>query len=90
MKTIGDLRQGWEEIEQIETRLLQNLTVQESLQQWLSLQETFEAQLQETAALFAGERRAALIELQARLQRLAEWQKQHAKPVSFDPDDPTG
>jgi hypothetical protein len=41
----------------IETRLLRSMSIQESFEQWLALQQTFEPQLQETTALFAEERR---------------------------------
>jgi hypothetical protein len=60
-----------------ETRLLRRMTPQESLRQWLMLQAAFEPQLRATEALFAEERRAALVELQVRLAQLAEWQKQN-------------
>ncbi len=60
MRDLSVLRVGWEAIEAEETRLLRALTVQESVRQWLSLQRTFEAQLQDTAALFAPERQTAL------------------------------
>jgi hypothetical protein len=68
----GLLRKDWDLIQKEETRLLQAMTVQESLNQWLGLQRAFEWQLQKTEALFAAERRAALAELQNRLQRLVE------------------
>jgi hypothetical protein len=81
------LRQDWEALEAEETRLLRRMTVQESLRQWLMLQAAFEPQLQATDALFAEERRAALGELQARLARLAEWQRRHGAtlPVGQGP-----
>lgn len=85
MRELAALREGWDEIEKIETQLLRAMSVQESLAHWLRLQNTFEHQLQQTAGLFAPARREALIELQNRLHRLAEWQKKHGKPVSFDP-----
>ncbi|MGE5224204.1 MAG: hypothetical protein ACM3PY_17340 [Omnitrophica WOR_2 bacterium] len=47
-------------------------TIEESIDQWVELQKAFEWQLQQTAALFEQDRRAALVELQARLQRLAD------------------
>jgi hypothetical protein len=74
MQGLDTLREGWAEIDEIETRLLRRMTIQESLADWLALQRAFEAQLLETALLFAEERRAALAELQARLRRLADWQ----------------
>jgi hypothetical protein len=68
----------------IETRLLRSMSIQESFEQWLALQQTFEPQLQETTALFAEERRQALANLQARLQRLAAWQTKHDRSISVD------
>ncbi|MCW5859623.1 MAG: hypothetical protein KIS63_15095 [Caldilineales bacterium] len=81
------LRQVWEvdnDLETEETRRLRALTVQEGLQQWLALQRAFEWQLQQTASIFAADRHASLAELQARLQRLAEYQKQHGQPLPLD------
>ena len=77
MRQLSALREGWEMVEAEESRLLRALTVQESVRQWLSLQRSFETQLQQTAALFGPERQAALAQFQARLLRLAEWQEQH-------------
>jgi len=54
--------------------VIADLTPQESAQQWLVLQRAFEGQLKETEAIFAEDRRKSLIELQRRLNRLAEWQ----------------
>lgn len=88
LSSLRQLRQDWEvdnDLEAEETRRLQALTVQESLQQWLALQRAFEWQLQQTASIFAADRQEALAELQARLRRLAEYQRQHGKPVPFDP-----
>jgi len=79
MRDLSALREGWETLEVEETRLLRSMTIQESIRQWLILQRSFEAQLQQTAALFGPERQAALAQLQARLRRLAEWQEQHGK-----------
>lgn len=81
------LRQVWEDVHDLEaeeTRRLRAMTVQESLQQWLALQRAFEWQLQQTASVFAADRHAALAELQARLRRLAEYQKQHGQSLSLD------
>ena len=66
MQELGALREGWDAVEAEETRLLQSMTVQESVHQWLALQRTFEPQLQQTAVLFAPERQAALAQLQLR------------------------
>ena len=75
MRELGILREGWDALEADEIRLLRRLTVHESIRQWLILQRTFEPQLQETATIFGSERQTALAQLQARLCRLAEWQK---------------
>jgi hypothetical protein len=64
-----------EELEDEITRRLRAMTIEESVGEWLALQRAFEPQLRETEALFAPERRAALAELQTRLQRLVEWQR---------------
>jgi hypothetical protein len=77
MRQLSALREGWEMVEAEETRLLRGMTIQESIRVWLMLQRSFEAQLQQTAALFGPERQAALAQFQARLLRLAEWQEQH-------------
>lgn len=84
MATLKSLRRDWDMMEAEETRLLRQMTPQESLRQWLMLQSAFEPQLRATEALFAEERRAALATLQTRLAQLAEWQKRNgtALPVS--------
>lgn len=77
MRDLRTLREGWDTLEADETRLLRQMTVHESVRQWLALQRAFEPQLQATEALFGPERREALAQLQARLRRFAEWQKEH-------------
>ncbi len=72
MQDLASLRERWSSQDDEGTRLLRAMTVQESLLQWLRLQEAFEWQLQQTAHLFEPERQAALAELQARLRRLIE------------------
>jgi hypothetical protein len=49
------------------------------------MQQAFEYQLQQTAELFAADRRQALGELQARLDMLAEWQRNRGESVSRCP-----
>ena len=73
--TWGDLsrvRHGWQEVEAEETRLLSQMTIQDSLRQLLALQRAFEPHLQQTEALFRAERLAYLEELQRRLAMLDE------------------
>jgi hypothetical protein len=58
------------ELQDEETRLLRLMSVEESLHVYASMQRAFEWQMQLTESLFGTERRAAMIELQARLLRL--------------------
>ncbi len=81
MQELSALRQDQDAFEAEETRLLQTMTVQESVRQWLALQRAFEPQLQQTAVLFAPDQQAALAELQTRLRRLADWQEQYGKSL---------
>jgi hypothetical protein len=69
-RDLGQIRQGWDEIEQMEVRLLRQMTVQESLRQYLALQRAFEPQLRATEHLFRAERLAHLRNLQRRLLSL--------------------
>ncbi len=66
---------NWSEIEKIETTLLKNLSIEESVQQFMDLYEEFGHELEATEHLFRAERMAYIIEFQRRLQRLAEWQR---------------
>jgi len=86
VRELQTLREGWDALEAEETRLLRHLTVHESMRQWLILQRTFELQLQETATIFGGERQTALAQLQARLRRMAEWQKEHGRSAAIHSD----
>ena len=51
MRELGALRENQDAFQADETRLLQSMTIQESIHQWLALQLAFESQLQQTAAL---------------------------------------
>jgi len=83
VRELSALRESQDAFESDETRLLQSMTIQESIRQWLALQLAFEPQLQQTTALFAPGRYAALAQLQLRLRRLVEWQEQDGKSVSI-------
>jgi hypothetical protein len=83
VRELRALRESPDTFEADETRRLQSMTIQESVHQWLALQLAFEPQLQQTAALVAPERQAALAQLQLRLHRLAEWQRHHGKSCSI-------
>ncbi len=60
----------------MEIRLLRQMTVEESLRQYLTLQRAFEPRLQATEHLFRAERLAHLRELQCRLAKLDELDEQ--------------
>ena len=76
MQDLSTLRTRWAEIEAEEARLLRELTVAESLQQFAVLYEAYAPRLTEDAA-YQAEREAAQIEQQRRLQRLAQWLSAH-------------
>jgi hypothetical protein len=73
MRDLSAVRAGWDEVAAEETRLLRELTVQESIRQLIALHRAFEPQLQQTEALYRAERMAHLIALQQCLERLNEW-----------------
>jgi hypothetical protein len=79
---ISRVRDGWDEIKAEETRLLRRMTVEESLEHFITLQRAFEPQLRQTESLFRAERLAYLEELQRRLLILDKWMKEQCeKPV---------
>ncbi|MBI4770679.1 MAG: hypothetical protein HY784_09815 [Chloroflexi bacterium] len=73
MRDLSTVRDGWEAVEAVETRLLREMTLREGLRDQIALQAEFEPQLQETEALFRPDREAMLIELQQRLFRFSHW-----------------
>jgi hypothetical protein len=72
MVDLGELRKYWDEADELEQRLLREMTIQESLQALYELQVAFEWQLQQTESLFGPQRREYLAELQRRLLKLAQ------------------
>jgi len=79
---LNRVRDGWDEVEVEEVRLLRQMTAQESLHHYLALQRAFEPQLQQTEGLFRAERLAYLKELQRRLVTLDEWtEERRGKPI---------
>lgn len=73
---LRSLREGWNEVRKIEAQLMQPLTIQESVHQYVELYETFLPHLEETEPIFRPLREAHIIEMQKRLKRLAEWQRE--------------
>ena len=79
---LSRVREGWDEVEAEEIRLLRQMTVQESLRHYLALQQAFEPQLQQTEELFRAERWAYLEELQRRLAALdGRTEERRGKPI---------
>jgi hypothetical protein len=72
MNNLRALRDRDETQYQVETQLLQAMSVIESLQTWAELQHAFEWQLKQTASLFEQDHRDSLAELQERLHKLIE------------------
>ena len=70
MRDLRSIREGWDQVEIQEARLLRQMSVQESVGYLLALYRAFEPQLQQTEALYRAERMAYLEELQARLLTL--------------------
>lgn len=70
MTLLKQTRQGWAEIEALDTELLRRLTVEDGLQQYLALQDEFEPLLIETEEVFRQPRIDAFVQLQARLAAL--------------------
>jgi hypothetical protein len=79
MQDLKTLRDSGANIQREKAKLSPELTIQESVWLFFALYQTFASQLEETEAIFGPERRAHLIELQERLQRLAEWQQTNAR-----------
>ena len=65
------LRTNFEGFNEEEFHSLSEMSMQESLEIWIELQNTYESQLRETASLFENDRRRYLLELQARLAKLS-------------------
>ena len=70
MKALRQVRDGWAELEVVETRLLRDLSIEDGVRQVLELQHQFEAQLQQTEAVFRQGRNQDLMKMQARLATL--------------------
>ncbi len=70
MTALASPQTNWDEIEAEETRLLRAKSVAESLGEYLTLQREFELWLVETEPLYRTARNEAMIELQARLEKV--------------------
>ena len=77
MRDLKSLREGWEEIEVLETELLRQRTIHEKVRAYLDLRQTFRPLLEQKAHIYQAEREAALIAVQRKLARLAEYEKTH-------------
>ena len=72
MDDLRTLRDRAGELYHVDTRLLQSMTVIESLHIWERLQNAYAWQLKQTAILFEQAHRENLAELQARIHKLIE------------------
>lgn len=71
-----------DEVDEMETRWLRGLTVQESVSIYLDLYEGFRSQMDKTGALFLPDRQAYLAQISRRLRRLAQWQLKHGQSTA--------
>ena len=72
MKDLSNARKGWDDRLALEARVLQRMTIFESVAEMESLYRQCKAQMDEQDHLFFPERVAYLTELQSRLSRLAD------------------
>jgi hypothetical protein len=77
MSDLAALRDGHDEVQEGKAVWLRNLSIADGVASFQQLYAAFEVSLRQTAPLFEPDRRRHLIELQARLRRLAEWQGSH-------------
>lgn len=84
MRSLDKARDGWDEFERRKRRFADELTIEESLRIFLSLQQALEPMMEETEEIFRAERMAYLAELQARLLKLEEWRKKNG--TTSEPD----
>lgn len=70
MRDLASLRENWKEAEKWETRLLQEMSVVNSVEELEALYREFKSTLEETEYLFRDERLLHLQELQQRLSAL--------------------
>ncbi len=73
MPGLEAIRQGWEVIEREEASLARDLTIEQSVEIYLSLCHALAPMIEETKELYLPEREAYLTELQARIHKLAIW-----------------
>jgi uncharacterized damage-inducible protein DinB len=79
MKPLSWVRDQWIEaadlIEEMETKWARYQTIHESVHHFIEMFEFWLPTIRETEPLFGPEREEHMIELQRRLQRLADWQR---------------
>ena len=77
MQDLSTLHTRWAEIEEEETRLLREMSIEESLRIYAMLYDAFAPRFQAEEQAHLIEREAELIERQRRLVKLADWLKDH-------------
>jgi len=87
MRDLSQVRDGWDEIEAEETRLLREMPIAEGLKIFAVLYDAFAPRFRAEEQTYLAEREAALIERQRRLARLAQWLKDHPEESPLPPAD---
>jgi len=77
MQDLSTLRTRWAEIEEEETRLLREMSIEEGLRLYALLYDAYAPRFRAEEAEHLVKREAELIERQRRLVKLAQWRKDH-------------
>ncbi|HMV50323.1 MAG TPA: hypothetical protein PLD20_31055 [Blastocatellia bacterium] len=75
MLDLKRLQNQWDAMEQVNLRLLREMTIEESVQTYLSLCGSLALLIEESRDFFLPERRAYLAELQERLRKFGKWKQ---------------
>lgn len=75
MKNLQLVRESWEAMEREDTRLLREMTIEESVRTFLSLCHTMSPLIDATKDIFLSDRLAYLTELQEKLRIFGEWKR---------------
>lgn len=83
MRDLRTLREIGAAMNQAESELPCDLSIEEGVKIFASLYEAVKTQLAETWEIFRPVREAEILELQARLRRLDEWRRQNGANREF-------
>jgi hypothetical protein len=76
MFDLKEWRKKWEAMNREDIRLLQKMTIEESVTIYLSLCHSMAPFIDATGDLYLPERKSHLTELQERLRKFGEWKRQ--------------